>query len=269
MSILLGIDGLGKFYNNENAPNLMKFIKNGVSVDVNAVYPTDSAENWGSILTGVIPSMHKLKLETLGKCYKNTECPSLFKIIAEKFGESNVAAFVSWKPILTGMIENTVKMTKYSPTIDENIFAKFWMYTSHYYLKNSIYDSFTLPKVVKFIRENKKLKFLFIQLVDLDEVGHIYGFGSDKYNAKIKEIDNYVGEIIDAINCSINDPLIVITTDHGGKGTKHGGNSIQEKEVFIATNIELKSNSYFSNRCCAKIILNYLKIKVPENFNKL
>lgn len=266
MSILLGIDGLGKFYNNENAPNLMKFIKNGASVDVKAVDPTDSAENWGSILTGVSPSMHKLKLETLDKCYKNSEYPSLFKIIAEKYNESKVGAFVSWKPILTGMIESTVKMTKYSPTIDENIFAKFWMYTSHYFLKNPIYDSFTLPKVVKFIRENKKLKFLFIQLVDLDEVGHIYGFGSDNYNTKIKEIDNYVGVIIDAINSSINDPLIVITTDHGGIGSKHGGNSIQEKEVFIASNIELKSNHYISNKCCAKIILNYLRIKVPKNY---
>ncbi|HJT86142.1 MAG TPA: hypothetical protein VJ697_16805 [Nitrososphaeraceae archaeon] len=108
---------LGKFYNNENAPNLMKFIKNGASVDVKAVYPTDSAVNW------VSPSMHKLKLETLGKCYKNSEYPSLFKIIAEKYNESNVGAFVSWKPILTGMIENTVKMTKYSPTTDENIFG--------------------------------------------------------------------------------------------------------------------------------------------------
>jgi predicted AlkP superfamily pyrophosphatase or phosphodiesterase len=264
--ILIGIDGLGRFFNYDNAPNLMKFIKNGYCIDVNAVYPTDSAENWGSILLGVSPNMHNLKLENLNKCYNNSDYPSLFKIIKENYKEAIVGAYVSWKPILSGMIENTVGMTKYSPTIDESVLSKFWMHTSHYFLNDPIYDSYTSIRVIKYIQENKNLKFLFIHLVDLDEVGHICGFGSHKFNQKLKKIDEFIRVIIKSVNDSCKNPLILITTDHGGLGTKHGGNSNQEMEVFIASNINLDNYKCTNNKCCAKIILNQLKIEVPKNF---
>ena len=34
------------------------------------------------------------------------------------------------------------------------------------------------------------------------------------------------------------DWLIIITSDHGGIGTDHGGNSIQERMTFIVSNKE-------------------------------
>jgi|SRR2546430_1245861 len=265
--ILLGIDGLGKFFNDYNAPNLSKFINNGSSIDVKAMHPTDSAENWGSILLGVSPNMHNLKLENLNKCYNNPNYPSLFKIITNHYKNSVVGAYVSWNPILKGMIENTVKMSKYSPTINESYLSRLWMHISHYYLNNPIYDSFTSSNVIKFINENKNLNFLFIHLVDLDEVGHIFGFGSYNYDLKLIETDRLVEEIIESVNNSVHNPLILITTDHGGIGYRHGGSSIQESEVFIASNNKnLNNNSYINNKCCAKIILDSLGIKIPENY---
>src|SRR3954454_18867043 len=103
--ILLGIDGFGRSFN-DNCPNINNFLKNGSLIDVNANIPTDSAENWGSIFTGVIPNRHKLKYEELEKPYFSEDYPSIFRIILNKFKNYKVAAYVSWAPIITGMIES-------------------------------------------------------------------------------------------------------------------------------------------------------------------
>ena len=235
--ILLGIDGLGKSFSHKKskASNLIEFFKTGSLINVLANVPTDSAENWGSILTGVVPNRHKLKLEELNKPYTNELYPSLFKIILTKDKKYKVASFVSWEPILTGMIERSLIMDKYAPKLNENFISKLWMYISHHLLKNSIYDSFLVQRVLDYIQNNNDPNFLFIHLVDLDEMGHIYGFDSKEYYKKLEETDHYINIIIKTMCEYFENPLILITTDHGGLGTKHGENSDDERNVFIGS----------------------------------
>ena len=56
--LLFGIDGLGRFYNEMSFLN--DLIEKGSIVNVDSMIPTDSAENWGSILHGVRPEVHGL-----------------------------------------------------------------------------------------------------------------------------------------------------------------------------------------------------------------
>ena len=52
------------------------------------------------------------------------------------------AAFVSWEPIITGMIEPELTIDRYAPLLNENFISKYWMYFNHYILKKPIYDSY-------------------------------------------------------------------------------------------------------------------------------
>jgi len=265
--ILLGIDGLGRsFENRPEASNLKDFFSNGSLLNVTANTPTDSAENWGSILTGVKPNKHNLKLEDLYKPYDNHMYPSLFKIILKTDKKFKVSAYVSWEPIITGMIERFLNIDKYAPNMNENIFIKAWMFICRHWLYNSIYDYFLVQRVLKYIKKNNETNFLFIHLVDLDETGHLYGFETEKYYEKLRETDNYVSDILETTYKFWSDPLIIITTDHGGLGTSHGGNSCKEKNVFIGSNHKLETNLK-SNMCCSKIVLQHLNIKIPEYFD--
>ena len=123
--------------------------------------------------------------------------------------------------------------------------------------------------LVKFIRNNIDTKFLFIHLDDIDEIGHIYKYRSHEYNLKLKITDNYLLEIINAINETWKNPLIIITTDHGGINNTHGKSSKEEVKVFICSNykLELEKYKYEKNKCVFKIVLNSLNINIPDYFD--
>ncbi|CAB4430366.1 unnamed protein product [Rhizophagus irregularis] len=124
-------------------------------------------------------------------------------------------------------------MNKYAPNINESFILKAWMYISQYWICNSIYNSFLIKKVLEYIRNNNDDPvFLFIHLVDLDKTGHLYGFNSEQCYKKLKEIDIYVKNIFETAYKYWNNPLIIVTTDHGGIETSsHSGNSLKEKNV--------------------------------------
>jgi|ERR1700744_2766715 len=268
VTIVIGIDGLGTLFDENNMPNLSElFKKSGELVKVNAMIPTDSAQNWGSILHGVIPCYHQIKFENLSKQYKNDEFPSIFKIISNQYKNAKLGLFCSWDKIITGMVEsNIINMKTYSPIIDENIASKIFMYLNHKLFNNPIYDKYLVPKVVNFIKNNIDIKFLFIHLDDIDEIGHIYKYKSNEYNSKLKKTDEYLSEIINTIKETWENPLIIITTDHGGINNTHGKDSNDEVEVFICSNHGLKKYNCENNKCVFKIILDSLHINIPNYF---
>ena len=59
--VILGIDGAGGFIQNADAPHIHTLLKAGAySYDAQTVYPSISAECWGSLLYGVKPDRHVL-----------------------------------------------------------------------------------------------------------------------------------------------------------------------------------------------------------------
>ncbi|MBE3132836.1 MAG: alkaline phosphatase family protein, partial [Acidobacteria bacterium] len=68
------------------------------------------------------------------------------------------------------------------------------------------------------------LQFSFLHMRDPDTVGHASGWGTPAYNDALKTVDACLGNILDLVEAS---PLlqgrtaIVLTADHGGRGTSH------------------------------------------------
>lgn len=78
---------------------------------------------------------------------------------------------------------------------------------------------------------------VFLFLDDVDGAGHASGFSPDNpvYVEEIEEIDAQVGTVLEAIlarpTFAEEAWQIVVTTDHGGTGTSHGGMSLEELRI--------------------------------------
>ena len=80
---------------------------------------------------------------------------------------------------------------------------------------------------------------VFVHLDDPDYAGHAYGFSPFvfPYLDAIEAMDVLIGQMLGAMEARPNyaeeDWLVLVTTDHGGIGTTHGGNSMEERRVFV------------------------------------
>jgi autotransporter-associated beta strand protein len=67
-------------------------------------------------------------------------------------------------------------------------------------------------------------QFSFLHMRDPDTVGHASGWGTPAYNNALKTVDACLGSVLDMVEAS---PLlqgrtaVVVTADHGGRGTSH------------------------------------------------
>ena len=86
--------------------------------------------------------------------------------------------------------------------------------------------------------------FVFIIYEDTDSAGHDFGFSynNPEYKKSFNTEDGYGYEVIKAIEAretyETEDWLIIVTSDHGGVETGHGGPSIQERMTFVVMNQE-------------------------------
>ncbi|CAG8632562.1 11419_t:CDS:2 [Ambispora gerdemannii] len=278
--IVLALDGVGRFFVETPTPTFDAFFASGASsLTAKAVVPTDSAQNWGSVLHGVLPDKHGLKngdVEAGVPYDENSKYPSIYKLLADSSKDIKMASYAAWQAINTGIIELSVKVDFYAPLTHENIFWRWWLLFKHNWLKNSVYDYTVVSRLIDYIRnpENDNVKLLLVHLTDVDEHGHGHGFGSQPYLNQIKIMDSQVAKILEAIDEAgwRDDSLVIMTTDHGGIGRSHGGDSDQEVNVFFAVRgagIEpgSKIESEVTNMDSAALILEALGKKIPEWFD--
>jgi hypothetical protein len=84
------------------------------------------------------------------------------------------------------------------------------------------------------------LDALFIHYDEPDATGHANGFSPaiPTYINAIQQVDSEIGEVLAALKARPNyaneDWLVLLTTDHGGVGSGHGGNSNTERKIWWA-----------------------------------
>jgi hypothetical protein len=85
---------------------------------------------------------------------------------------------------------------------------------------------------------NPNLDLLFVCFDEADIVGHTTGFSPTNadYITAIETIDGHISSILTALynrpDYANEDWIVLITTDYGGIGTSHGGNTPQERELW-------------------------------------
>ncbi|MWV42929.1 nucleotide pyrophosphatase [Paenibacillus sp. HJL G12] len=216
---ILGMDGAGNFIQNTATPNIDAFLAQGaVTYTAQAQSPTISAECWGSVLHGVVPGKHQLNNEVAASEIfpSDSPYPSIFRLVREALPGAKLAAFSSWTPINSGIIEEGLDIHK-----------------------ESLPDAELVGAIQSYLEHNRDVKLLFMQLDEPDGSGHKYGYGPDspEYLNAISTNDELFGLVLGSIEKLglLENSLVVLLTDHGGGGDNkysHGSDHPMDKNVF-------------------------------------
>jgi predicted AlkP superfamily pyrophosphatase or phosphodiesterase len=220
--LYIGIDGT-RFDAIEKAetPSLDALMKDGIHSPTCRILgdryqknDTISGPGWSSILTGVWADKHGVHDNSFkGDHYK--EFPHFFARLKEVRPDAKTASFVTWEPI----------HSKITSAADESINFE---QIDHGVLDYDRYDTQATDSAVKQLTEsNPDATFLYIGQVDV--AGHTHGFHPTvpQYVEAIERADKLVGRAVAAVKArktfADEDWLVIVTSDHGGKGTGHGG----------------------------------------------
>ncbi|MCY9592143.1 metalloenzyme superfamily [Paenibacillus chitinolyticus] len=214
--LVIGLDGTRPdALQAANAVNLEALAANGAyswTTKANSNY-TWSATGWSTIHTGVWYQKHGVKDNTWTGS-KFGQYPSLMKR-AELYNPAlSTASIVHWGPINDKLVEG-IDLEKTVAT-----------------------DAEVVSDTVNLLKTGNP-DFLFLHFDDIDHAGHTYGFSPkvSQYTKAIEGVDAQIGTILDAVKArstyAQEDWLILVSTDHGGKGTSHGGGSSEETTIFL------------------------------------
>ena len=229
---VIAFDGWGSYaMESVNMPNTRAFMAEGCyTLQKRTVLPSDSAPNWASMFAGAPCEFHGWSNNGKGPDVKPTYLndneifPTIFSLIREQKPEAETACVYEWggiKPLIDHQSIDFCVKEKPENIADVSI----------NYIKS------------------KKPDFMVVIYDDPDHVGHAVGHATEEYYARLEELDACLGKIVDAIKEAgiYDDSIIIITSDHGGNGTSHGGRSLMEMDTpFIIAGKNVKQGGEFS-----------------------
>ena len=213
--VIIGLDGAGAYFGQTDTPRCDEIFKDQATTYKSLMaLPTMSAQGWASILHGVLPEFHGCTNDIIEKnpYPVNSPYPSIFRVVRAAMPNAELASFVEWNPINIGIVENNLNVEKGTGDDDAEVTGRILTYL-----------------------KSKTPTLMFVQFSSPDDIGEKYGFGTDLYLSTISTCDALVGRIYDQLKLKgiLDDTLIIVTADHGGKNKSHGGDSDEEKYVFM------------------------------------
>lgn len=232
--LLIGIDGCRPDAIQAAAtPNLDRLISEGaISTNTSILGPretgsdTVSGPGWSSIFTGVWADKHGVRdNEFTGKNYRRY--PHFFSLLRQARPDAVTASFCDWKPIH----EHILSDAAVAEGVTEDLKGpEQW----------AAADARLAEAAAKYLR-GQNPDAVCVYFGHVDETGHAKGFHPTvpEYVAAIERADGFVGELTSAIEArptaEAEEWLVIVTTDHGGRGTGHGdGHDVEEiRRVFL------------------------------------
>jgi predicted AlkP superfamily pyrophosphatase or phosphodiesterase len=219
--LYIGIDGT-RFDAVQKAetPNLDALMKDGIHSSTCLILgeryqknDTISGPGWSTILTGVWADKHGVH-DNQFKNSKYEEFPHFFARLKEVKPTARTVSHVTWKPVhekITSAADVTVSYEEKAHTVADY----------------ERYDTSAVDAGVKELTEGNP-DALFVYIGQTDVAGHAHGFHPTvpEYIAAIERADAKVGRLVAAMKArktfADEDWLVVVTSDHGGKGKGHG-----------------------------------------------
>lgn len=216
--VLIGLDGLSsEGLRKAPTPFLDALRVSGAFIPSSrGVMPSKSAPNWATILTGVPPTEHGIHSNQWWwfRWRRSLQHPTLFTAL-KRSGHSNrrTGAIFEWKHFGKLWDKKDVDVMKWSQSPHE-----------------------TLEQVDAVL--SKPPRLLVLHLLGIDDVGHAQGWQSTAYLKAVSSVDQQVGALIALLDAKKlrETTLIMIASDHGGLGTKHGGDSKAERLTPVIFN---------------------------------
>lgn len=218
--VVIGFDGLSPDgLQNATTPNFNQLISEGAhTFHARAVMPSSSSPNWASMIMGAGPEQHGITsnawekdnfiLPTIAQS-EDFLFPTIFHLVDKQIPNAEIGAIYHWRGF-GRLFEKDAVDYDVSPQTEEETAAL----ASSYILE-------------------KQPNFTFIHFDHIDHAGHEFGHGTKEYYASVEKADALLGKLLEAIKkAGIEEQtLVIISSDHGGVGKGHGGESLQEMEI--------------------------------------
>lgn len=251
---LIGFDGWGSYcMDSVEMPTTRALMEQGCyTLKKRTVLPSVSAPNWASMFMGATTELtgwtNNGERPPLAPAYVNENgvFPTIFSLIREQMPEAKTACIFEWGGI--------------RPLVDEKAIDHCVQ------LKPEDIAAASVEHI-----KSVKPDFMAIIYDDPDHVGHSKGHDTAEYCARMEELDICLAEIIAAIKEAgiYDDSIIIVTSDHGGIGYGHGGQSMMEMETpFIIAGKNIKQGGEFSEvmlqQDTAHTLAEAFGLKVPQ-----
>ncbi len=203
--------------------------------------PTVSGPGWTSLLTGVWLNRHGVKDNRfIGGRFQ--AYAHFMRRIKEAQPQSFCASFADWPPIHDFIADGSRVGDK------EFLDVKFTCApdAKRHFIDNPEKDIEVRDAALKTLREQNP-DAMFVYFGSVDEFGHgaidsRASFSPDSmlYLNAISHVDSHIGELVRAMRArprfAEEDWLVLISTDHGGRGNAHGGDSDVERNIWLIAN---------------------------------
>ncbi len=211
--LLIGLDGARADAIRDHAgPTIRGLIDSGTACwRTQATLPSVTQVNWASILTGSMPDRHGIDRHPVTEAELAAmplRVPTVFDAVADA-GHTAAGFLGHWKLYPN---ESTHPLA---------------------HIERSSYESHRVaPRAADYIVRHRPA-FCFVYLGDLDGLGHRHGWMSSSYLDGLARIDDAVQTLLNALEqAGIRErTLIILTSDHGGRGRSHSENHPECREV--------------------------------------
>lgn len=227
--VLIGLDGWGAYsMPKADMPTVKSLMKAGsVTLESRSILPSSSACNWASMIMGAGPELHGFT--TWGSTKPDLPSREL----------SHYGLF----PTVIGLLRDQRPNSEIGYIYE-------WGGMSHLCEKEAVNHfvqtkgAETSKNAADYIKA-KKPTFTMVAFDEPDGTGHGAGHGSDAYYAKLKELDGYIAEIVEAVKEAgmYDNTIFIVTADHGGVDKGHGGKTMLEMQIpFIVCGKGVKAD---------------------------
>jgi predicted AlkP superfamily pyrophosphatase or phosphodiesterase len=218
--VVIGVDGLSPDgVRKAKAPNLERMMKEGAyTLRARGVMPTVSSPNWASMIMGAGPEQHGIT--------SNDWEPGSATIKPTEVGSEGLF------PTIFGVLRAQQPVAKIACFHDWDGFGRLVERKACNIIEDSAGPVKATEHAVAYLTRERP-RFTFIHLDHVDDAGHNHGHGTPEYYASVAEADRLIGLVLRALDdAGIADRTIVlVTSDHGGVGKKHGGSTMAEIEI--------------------------------------
>ena len=267
--VMIGIDGWAAKAVREAAPedipNITYLMQHGSwTLSKRSVMPSASAINWASMFNGLPTEMHGFdKWNSAKGTIPSTADngrgipPTIYTLIRDQYPNAETGIVYDWDGVGAVCDKESASFEKYINTYHGNTDMTLEQYTEN----GAVY-----------IKEKKPFFFTLYYGI-LDNTGHNKGWYTPEYMQVQKDLDRSIGIIIQAIKDAgiYDDTVIILSSDHGGKGKGHGKFSLEELETpFIVCGRKIKQGYeiplHMMQYDTPAVIADILGVKIPADW---
>jgi predicted AlkP superfamily pyrophosphatase or phosphodiesterase len=223
--LFIGADGLSASVvrNGLEAPNLRALMARGAwTLSARSILPSSSACNWASIfqssgpeLNGYIDWNTRTPAVPPAAIGANGRFPDIFSCFRAARPDAEIGYAYEWIGMPYVVDTNACSFARIGGCCDSAVFD---------YVRTA------------------KPDLMVVVFGDPDGTGHKFGWESKEYREAAARFDGFLGQWLDVYKDAglLDETVVVVTSDHGGKGKRHGGATLAEMErplVFVGPGI--------------------------------